>query len=107
MMHPTTHRSTKKAKSKPRGLYSLLPGVGHKGRTDEEDDTIPDEEDEGDIGTAMLQILDPLDYKVTDGQGDADEMILPYEYEVAREKALVRRLDRRLMPCLFAMIVLK
>ncbi len=35
-----------------------------------------------------------------EGLGDAVEYAL-------REKALVRKIDRRIMPCLFAMIILK
>jgi hypothetical protein len=90
MMHPVPTSPSSK-----RGAYSLLGSLSHGAL----------EEEEADIGVMDLQLLDPNDYKVLDNTDE--ELILPYEYEVARERALVRKLDRRLMPCLFAMIVLK
>jgi hypothetical protein len=88
MMHSTTPSSKQK-----RGSYKLLSLQNF-------------EDDDGDIGVINLESLDPENFKVDAGDDDG-ELILPYEYEIARERVLVRKLDRRLMPCLFTMIVLK
>jgi hypothetical protein len=66
---------------------------------------------DNDASRGSYKLVDGAITEETGGHGgyknDADEGLSDAVEYALREKALVRKIDMRIMPCLFAMIILK